>query len=477
MKHTISTSVLNNPIGTPQSSDGVMMMFCMAVAGASFNLNQSYLLTSVNDLTALGITAAYDTTNGTAVYQQVSEFYQEAGAGALLWLVGVDKSATSNQFANATTPYIGSATMISLIKGTSTADPDNRAKMVGFCYDVPSTTQDAADFYGATDDVTLSLAAMQTLITNTLFPAGFPLQYIIDGTNMAVLNNNAYLSPTSFSCSNLGTLKTDSNPNGSICITGSKPNGVSSVGAALGRFAKISVGHGFNCVADGSISLQTAYLTNSNANSVISGSLVVGVNYMVMITPAGGTQVTNNGTTYNEGQTFVAVTGELTYTGTGTVQPAIPVQNLYDNPDFQALGDKQYMFLRTWEDHSGYFWNDGATACDPTKPLSTQEFGRVANKLTSAIRSFLIDTFGSKYPISKKTGLVEQSYINALQQSFYNESILPLNAESGSGDITDATITLVGTPNGNQINWQYTLAIMGEPIVGSIAGTAYFTYS
>ena len=114
MKHTISTSVLNNPIGTPQSSDGVMMMFCMAVAGSSFNLNQSYLLTSVNDLTALGITAAYDTTNGTAVYQQVSEFYQEAGAGALLWLVGVDKSATSNQFANATTPYIGSATMISL---------------------------------------------------------------------------------------------------------------------------------------------------------------------------------------------------------------------------------------------------------------------------------------------------------------------------------------------------------------------------
>ena len=110
-------------------------------------------------------------------------------------------------------------------------------------------------------------------------------------------------------------------------------------------------------------------------------------------------------------------------------------------------------------------------------PISTQEFGRVANKLTSAIRSFLIDTLGSKYPISKKTGLVEQSYINALQQSFYNESILPLNAESGSGDITDATITLVGTPNGNQINWQYTLAIMGEPIVGSIAGTAYFTYS
>jgi hypothetical protein len=466
MKHTIITSVLNNPIGTPQSFDGVMMIFVQGETEGTFNLNQSYLFTSVNNLTSLGIT----TTNNPALYQQVSEFYQEAGDGALLWVVGVDKTSYSNQFAKSGQLYIGSSTMTNLIKGTATADPDNRVKMVGLCYDVPATTQDVADFYGAIDDVMLSLAAMQNFITGTLFPAGFPLQYIIDGTNMSVLNNN-YSSPTSFACANLGTLKNDSYPNGSVCITGSQPNGISSVGAALGRFAKISVGHGFNCVADGAISLQTGYLTNSNKNTVASGSLVVGVTYMVTGT------IVNNGTTYNTGQTFVAVTGELTFTGTGTVQPAIPVNTLMDNPDFQQLGDKQYMFLRTWENHSGLYWNDGATACDPTKPLSTQEFGRVANRLTSAIRSYLIDTFGSKYPISKKTGLVEQSYINALQQAFYDESIKPLNAESGTGDITDATITLVGTPNGNQINWQYTLAIVGEPIVGSISGTAYFTYS
>ena len=469
MKHTINITVLNNPLGTPQSSDGVMMIAIQAVAvSGHFELNTAYLLTSLNDLYTLlnvaNATAAQalDVTNGTCIYQQVSEFYSEAGDGALLWLVGVGKTATTNQFAAAGNEYVKSTTFKNLIKFTGKADPANQVKMIGLCYAPPTATQIATDFY---TDVPLALAAMQNTRT-TLFSDGYCLNFIVDGTQM----NNEFKNVNSLS--GLTTLANDSYPNGSVCITGSTPNGVSSVGAALGRFAKISVGHALNNVSDGSISLQSAYLTNGCAALITSsGSLVVGETYIVSVA-----SITSDSITYNVGDIFTATA--TSFTGSGEVNAySTPVQSLYDNPDFQALGDKQFMFLRTWADHSGFYWNDAATACNSTLPLSTQEFGRVANKLTMAVRSFMIDTIGQNLPIDTKTGLVDQNYCNAKQQQFKDEIIVPLQPGSGTGDITDAKLVMVGTPSGNQITWSFTLTIVGTPIVGSIVGTIVFSYT
>ena len=90
MKHPINITVINDAVGITQPTDGIMMIFAKAVAvSGTFALSTPYLLTSPDDLTALGIDAAYDSTNSVAVYQQVNEYYSQAGTGALLWLVGV----------------------------------------------------------------------------------------------------------------------------------------------------------------------------------------------------------------------------------------------------------------------------------------------------------------------------------------------------------------------------------------------------
>ena len=159
MQHPINISVINNAAGIPPSNDGVMGLFCKAVSGASFNLNQGYLLTSATDLASLGIDATYDATNSVAVFQQVSEFYEEAGDGAKLWLFGVSKGSS---FAG----YVAGNTFADLIRSTAQADPLNRVKMIGLCYDVPAATQSSTDFPSDVTDTITSLEAERLVLFN-----------------------------------------------------------------------------------------------------------------------------------------------------------------------------------------------------------------------------------------------------------------------------------------------------------------------
>jgi len=456
MNHPIVINVLNNSVGIAPSSNGIMGIVFKAVAVSNnFALNTPYLLTQLSDLTALGIDAAYDATNKTAVYQQVSEFYAQAGAGALLWIYGISK-------ATAFATFVASNAFNAFVAFTAQADPANRVKMIGFCYDVPSALQSSADFPA---DVTATITALQTAQQN-LFQQGFQFSCIVDGYNMS----------SSVTPSTIGTQATNSAFAVSLCITGTQPNGVSAVGLALGRFARITIGHGFGAVEDGAVNTPTAFLTNSVVIPA-SGTLIVGHVYTVF-----GGAITYNSVVYNPGQSFTAVTGFTSYTTSANGYVAdncSPVQNLtsYANGtgDIGQLGSKQFMFLRTWSNHSGFYWNDGATCTSSTLQLSTQEFNRVANALSADALAFFIDEMGKNLPIDTKTGAVAQSYLNAKQQQFYNEFIEPLNVASGSGDLSDASLIL-SAPNFNSTKtMNFTLKIVPTPILGTVNGTIEFT--
>ena len=451
MKHSINISVLNDTVGIPVSTDGVMGLFIKAIAvSGKFALDTPYLLTKLADLAALGIDAAYDATNNLAVYQQVSEFYAQAGDGAYLWLFGV---STSTAFGT----YVAGSTFSQLIIGTATADPANRVKMIGLCYGVPIATQTSADF---PVDVTNTITALQTA-QQTLFALGYQFSAIIDGYNMK----------SSATPSGIGTMATKSAFSVSLCITGTKPNGISAVGLALGRFARISIGHGFGAVEDGPVNTTTAFLTNS-VQIPSTGTLTVGKVYTVY-----GGSVTYNSATYAAGSTFTAVTGFTTFTTTtgGTcVENINPITNLAPS-DIDALGTKQFMFLRTWFSHSGFYWNDGATCDDPTKQLSTQEYNRVANHLSAGALVFFINEMGKNLPLDTKTGAVSQAYLNTKQSQFYDEYIQPLNVASGTGDVTDGSMVVTGDNFNATKTLTFTLLIVPTPILGTVNGVVKFT--
>lgn len=437
-----------------------MMMFIQAVAvGSTFVLNQAYLLTGMDDLATLGIEdATYDSTNSVAVYQQVNEFYNQAGDGALLWLVGVP---TNTAYAT----YVAANLFDTLVRFTAQADNANRAKMIGFCYAPPVASQAATDFPA---DVTATLTALQTK-QQQLFFLGYQFSAIVDGYNMSDT-----VTPAS-----LGTQATNTAFASSLCITGTQPNGVSAVGLALGRFARITIGHGFGAVADGGIDTTTAYLTNSVIIAPTDGTLVVGKVYTVF-----NDVVTYNAVAYQVGQQFTAITGHTTYTAATTgfvAENVTPVGNIpgtaikgLSPTDINQLGAKQFMFIRTWFNQSGLYWNDAATCNPSTKALSSQEYNRVINSLTASSLAFFIEQIGSNLPLDKTTGNVAQGWLNAKQEEFYDTYIQPLSVNGGTGDITDGSLVVTGVNFLATKTLNFTLQIVPTVILGGVTGTVQF---
>lgn len=507
MRHTITTTVVNTPTGTPGSTDGVMMLVCTGAASTAGTtplvVETPYLGSTLADFTdGLGITQDYDIINGSAAFKQINEYYDGGNNdGAKLWVV----ITTNATFAS----YVASDTFKNIIRATNASDPADRVKMIGICYAKPTATQSAADF---PSDVISTITALQAT-QETLFQEGYMFSCIVDGKSLS----------STATTSSIRTVASLLSPSVSLCITGSQPDGVSAVGAALGRFSRITVGHGFGAVIDGPSPLAEGYLTDGayvlvSATDITSATaLVSGDDYMVKVGP-----LTYDGVSYSFGEIFTAIstaahgvsgktavkvtttfvidasssyyvlagpvtfnsveyqTGE-TFTNTSaspsTAYGGIVIKNVATDvktllpSDYNNLGDKQYMFLRKWYDRPGIYWNDAATCDLATKPLSTQEFNRVANRLSADALNFCTDLLGSAIPITP-AGTASPTFTSIKNSDFFNTYLNPLIL---SGDISNGEFSLTGTRNGlSTINWTYLLTINGNPITGSVTGEVKF---
>jgi hypothetical protein len=454
-QHIISTTIINTPSGTPASDNGVCALVCKAVTiSTTFVCDTWYLLTKASDLATLGVTAATDLAGHVNVYKQVTDFYAQAGDGAKLWLCGMS-------LATAFKDYVATSTFKNGIRGTALTDPLNRVKMIGLCFETPLIGQLATDFPTTVTDILTPLQATQV----ALFAEGFPVSFIVDGYNMS-----STITPTT-----LTTMATRSCPSISFCITGNDESGVSAVGLALGRLARITVGHGFGAVEDGPMNTNYAYLTNGiNVDYLTTDTLVLGKVYTVV-----GGAITYNSVSKSVGDTVTCVTDHYTFTTSAGGRlnyhvAATDVSKMFV-ADINLLGTKQFMFLRTWFDKSGYYWNDGATCEVETKPLSTIEFNRVGNYLSSAALGFFINEMGKNLPLNKATGAVDDGYLKTKEAEFYHTYIAPLTVADGSGDITDGSMVLTG-PDFNETKTMYfAITIVPTPIMGNAIGTIEFS--
>lgn len=456
--HNINITVNNNQIGIPASSDGVMMIFIHGYTiGNTLALDTPYLLTSLADGIALGISQALDEANNTYIFGHVNEFYDGSlNNGALLWLVVTTPTVPFST-------YVTTPTFTGLVQSTASNNPANRAKMLGFGYLVPQTVNTTSAF--KTDVIPL-LAALQAAEIS-MFVNYFQWSAIVDGNNM-----NPNLTPA-----NLPTMTTQNAQSVSLCITGTQPNGVGGVGLALGRFARISVGHGFGAVADGPVTTPTAYLTNGvligeNVISGTGGNLPIGFVFTVI-----GAPITYNGVTYQVGQQFTSVGGHTSFTtsaGGYAVTGGTPVGSLTQGKDgtITTLGNSQYMFLCTQFEQSGFFWNDGATCTSTALAESSQEYNRVANALSANALAFFTQFKGSTLPSLPSTGALAPGWIANQQNAFNQLYIVPL---VNNGDIVGATMVITG-PNYNATgNIFFTLTITRSTVLGNVTGTVTFS--
>lgn len=456
--HNINISVNNNQIGIPASSDGVMMIFIHGYAiGNTLALDTAYLLTSLADGLALGISQSLDEANNTYIFGHVNEFYDGGlNNGALLWLVVTSPNVGY-------TTYVTTATFTSLVQSTAASNPANRAKMIGFAYLVPQTPNVSTSFKL---DVLTALAAIQAAELS-MFLNYFQWSAIVDGNNM-----NPNLTPAQ-----LPTMTNQNAQSVSLCITGTQPNGVGGVGLALGRFARISVGHGFGAVADGPVTTPTAYLTNGiligeNVISGTGGNLPIGFVFTVI-----GASIVYNGVTYMPGQQFTSIAGHPSFTtsnGGYAVTGGTPVGALTQgqNGTITTLGNSQYMFLCTQFEQSGFYWNDGATCTLISLAESSQEYNRVANALSADALAFFTQFKGSTLPSLPSTGALLPTWIATQQNAFNQTYIVPL---VNNNDIVGATMVITGPTYNATGAVFFTLTITRSTVLGNVTGTVTFS--
>ena len=268
MKHLVKQTVANDQVGVPQSDDGIGLIFFdvpQTAAASGWAFDTPYLLTSLKDLTDKGINAAFDTANGTRVYQDVADFYTEAATGTLLWVVFTNVAGNFSDYI----ATVNGAHDNCIIQ-TGVADFNQKAKIVGYAYLIPTTATTGSNDFPTDVSETITAAKIKQA---TMSGLGYSYYYIVDGYAMNVSKTPA----------TLGSLFSYNAAFGSLCITGVHPNGVSAIGAYVAKLSKISIGTSPGYVDDGNglINFSDAFLTNGIYIAPSSGTLTVNRNCTV----------------------------------------------------------------------------------------------------------------------------------------------------------------------------------------------------
>jgi Protein of unknown function (DUF2586) len=241
-------NVTNGGLGsTTQTSDGVVGLVLQGVAASGLAIATSKQIFSLKEAEGLGITALYDSTNNVKAWQQIKEFYAEAGTGAELWIMLLSQALSLQTICDKAQAYAKK-----LID-----DANGRIKVVAIARNpasgyVPVTTG------GIDADVIAALTTAQALAEEEA--AGFtPVRFILPG--------HAYQGNTT----TLTDLKSQTKNRVAVLIGGTS-SGMVSTGLVLGRVAKIPVQRSIGRVKDGALAIVSAFLGTALLEGILSNS-------------------------------------------------------------------------------------------------------------------------------------------------------------------------------------------------------------
>lgn len=266
----IHISLKDTSIGSNQVDESISCLV-VDVAGAESNLpedlelNTPYMITSLSAAEGLGITSEWAEGDGakTMLYQHISEFYGAASTGTKLWIVLVQTTGSINfstaSFYTALQPVIFK---------TTSGSYKNRPRAIGFCQS--KGTLPAPEYGDGVNNETdqEALNQIQTFLTN-MFELGIRMVGVFDG---AYIKQGTFSSATEIA--KLMDCSAMSCPSVAYCVTGSSPNGLSSVGRVLGVRASRSIAASIGNVALGSVATEE-YFTDSDLASVSSNQKLV----------------------------------------------------------------------------------------------------------------------------------------------------------------------------------------------------------
>ncbi len=224
------------------SPDGVLGLVCTAVAvAATFLLLTPYKLTSIEDMTALGVTEV----NNPRLYKDVSEFYLEAGTGskAELWIFGVADTVTLAQMSDSTVTTYARA-LLQAANGRIRGLIFSRKPAGAY---VPTVTN------GLDSDVFTAVVNAQALGQYSQDTYQAPIFSIIEG--------RAYTGIAA----NLTDMRQATTNRVAVLISDTvSDSGDACVGILGGRLAKIGVQRNIGRVKSGALAIAAAYIKDKS---------------------------------------------------------------------------------------------------------------------------------------------------------------------------------------------------------------------
>lgn len=140
--------------------------------------------------------------------------------------------------------------------------------------------------------------------------------------------------------------------------------------------------------------------------------------------------------------------------------------------DVEMLGEKQYIFARTRPPKNGLWFNDGATAADPSTALSSLEAVRTLGAIVDDLRLFFTSYINSKVPVTSN-GDIQPAYKQVVLDNAFAKVLAPYIE---SGDISDARLSLVAKNNDmvGTRTWEVSLSILPAPTLRWIDGFVFY---
>ncbi len=219
------------------SADCVVGLVCAAQAvSGKLVLQKPYILYRPDGLAELGVTEAVNDPNA-LLYKTVSEFYDQAGDGAELWIYAVEKSTTQAKAVEASKEFIKKA--------------NGRLRCVAIA--VAATVGTTAK--GLDSGVMTAVAAAQTMAewaTDSLFA---PLFYVLEAKGYTNDKITELADLTECKYNRVGLLIGDTTE----ASTGA------AIGVLAGRIAACSVQRHIGRVKDGALNILNAYIGDKDA--------------------------------------------------------------------------------------------------------------------------------------------------------------------------------------------------------------------
>ena len=252
---SVNITLANGQLGaTLQTNDGVAgMVLTGASESGGYTVETPILITSLADLGAAGVSVG----GNPFAYRQVKEFYDEAGAGAQLYLMRLNASVLVNVMADNTNTH-GAKKLLDFAGG--------KIKLLGLM------TNDTLVYAGGTPPLLVTAginADVYTAVSNmavlaaSYFEAEKPFRVVIGGTSY---NGSA---------SALTDVTAGTTNNRTAVLIGDTVSGNEAcLGLLLGRMSALPVQRKISRVRNGALSNTVAYVGTATLESV-SGTLSV----------------------------------------------------------------------------------------------------------------------------------------------------------------------------------------------------------